>query len=327
MAVAPLAIPQWQGSAPLDFSSLAQLPQIYKQAQAEAIRRDTLATLGQGGQIDPMRLVQSGDMNLANLGIGMMNRQREEARQSERDKVLDARADRQFAQTQQYQNAQLALSRRAAERADERATVPDGFERNPAGGIRPIPGGPQDPDYIERAAKGKTKPRQMSVGDISKLSEEGGKFQSVTRFADTFEDDFGGRPLGMGTARNWVASNLPSEVTDPSAQRGATWWQDYNKYRSVVRNELYGSALTAPERRDFERADINPGMTPKQIKANLKIQKGLTQKAVERKATALVNEGYSGETVRRAFGLDQDAGGQSGGGWQDVDGVRIRVKP
>jgi hypothetical protein len=96
-----------------DFSSLAQLPQIYRQARNEEVRRQTLAQLGQGGQIDPMQLVQSGDMNLANLGIGILNREKEQARQAERDKVLDARADRQFNATQAYQNRSLAIQEAA----------------------------------------------------------------------------------------------------------------------------------------------------------------------------------------------------------------------
>lgn len=111
MAINPLQLPSYAAPQSLDFSSLAQLPQVYKQAQADAVRRQTLAELGQGGQIDPMRLIQSGDMNLANLGIGIMNRQQEqarqdrsEARQDARDKAADARsaraaglAERQFA--------------------------------------------------------------------------------------------------------------------------------------------------------------------------------------------------------------------------------------
>lgn len=36
MAVAPLSIPQWQAPRDLDFSALAQLPQVYRQAQRDA---------------------------------------------------------------------------------------------------------------------------------------------------------------------------------------------------------------------------------------------------------------------------------------------------
>ncbi len=78
MAINPLSLPQYATPVQADFSSLAQLPQIYKQAQADAMRRQTLADLGQGGQIDPMRLMRSGDMELTKLGIDILNRQQDQ---------------------------------------------------------------------------------------------------------------------------------------------------------------------------------------------------------------------------------------------------------
>jgi energy-converting hydrogenase A subunit M len=86
MAINPLQLPAYAAPRDLDFSSLAQLPQIYKQAQADAIRRQTLADLGQGGQIDPMRLIRSGDADLAKIGIDFMNRQQDQ--QQARDKPI-----------------------------------------------------------------------------------------------------------------------------------------------------------------------------------------------------------------------------------------------
>jgi hypothetical protein len=52
--MAELTVPQ------IDFSSLGQLPQIYKQNQQDALRQQTLANLGQGGQVDANTLLRSG---------------------------------------------------------------------------------------------------------------------------------------------------------------------------------------------------------------------------------------------------------------------------
>jgi len=97
MAIAPLQLPGYATPQSLDFSSLANLGQVYKQAQADATRRDTLAQLGQGDKIDPRVLLASGDLSLANLGVQIQNRQqdqerqaRQDSRQIERDKVSDA---------------------------------------------------------------------------------------------------------------------------------------------------------------------------------------------------------------------------------------------
>lgn len=116
MAVAPISFPGIGVSSQMDFSSLAQLPQIYRQAQNEAIRRQTLAELGQGGQIDPQALIRAGmttggDMNLASLGFGALNRQQEQARQAELDKYKrerDVIGDKQWQQEFALKQRKLA---------------------------------------------------------------------------------------------------------------------------------------------------------------------------------------------------------------------------
>lgn len=109
--MAELSVPQ------IDFSSLGQLPQIYKQAQADAVRQQTLANLGNNpnGQIDPTPLIKSGDLTLANLGIQIQNREADQARQA----AQDARQAANDTFTHNIQTQQLALSQRAANRADE----------------------------------------------------------------------------------------------------------------------------------------------------------------------------------------------------------------
>lgn len=142
MAVAPINFATPQISRDLDFSSLAQLPQVYRQAQA----RQTLANLQRrpDGTIDTSPLYASGDLSLANLG-----------KELDRNQVMDQRDSRdfQFRQTEAQRAQQNAdrlfdLQKRAADRADDK--VPEGFERDPAtGGLRPIVGGPRSPDYLK----------------------------------------------------------------------------------------------------------------------------------------------------------------------------------
>lgn len=73
MTITPLQIPAWQQPRDLDFSPLAQLPQVYRQAQHGAIRRQAFGAPGQDGDLREasMRLLQSGDLQgaltLANI--------------------------------------------------------------------------------------------------------------------------------------------------------------------------------------------------------------------------------------------------------------------
>lgn len=99
----------------VDFSALGGLGDTYRQARTDAVRRQTLANLGQGGQADADALLKSGDLSLAQLGINLRNRQEDQTRQAaldlrqaERDKVAD-----------QHWSASYGLQKRAADRADE----------------------------------------------------------------------------------------------------------------------------------------------------------------------------------------------------------------
>lgn len=129
MATVPsLQLPGYAAPQTLDFSSLANLGNVYKQAQADATRRDVLSQLGQGGQIDPKLLIGSGDLTLANLGIQLQNRQQDRERQARLDQ---RQADRDKV-TDQHWAQSFGLQQRAANRADEdkytitKATNPDG---------------------------------------------------------------------------------------------------------------------------------------------------------------------------------------------------------
>ncbi|WP_375790873.1 hypothetical protein ACE102_33700 [Bradyrhizobium sp. vgs-9] len=135
----------------VDFSSLGQLPQVIQQNRADALRRQTLANLGQGGQADAETLLRSGDLSLAQLGISLRNRQEDQARQAAQDARLAA--NDKFTHSLQLQ--QLALSKRAADRADD--PTPTNFVRDPnaPGGYRPV--GPADPAYIESIAAAKAR--------------------------------------------------------------------------------------------------------------------------------------------------------------------------
>ena len=83
MATIPtLQIPQMGAvSGGADFSPLAQLPQIYQKYQQDQANKTAFAAFQQTG--DPRALVNSGDMNLAKLGIDIANRQQEAATAAE----------------------------------------------------------------------------------------------------------------------------------------------------------------------------------------------------------------------------------------------------
>lgn len=172
----------------IDFSTLGNLGTLYKQGQADTLRQQTLANLG-NGTATPQDLLQAGikigDLNLASLGqrgLDHADTLKQQDREFGRASGNDARSASQFQQT-------YALQKRAADRADEgvpekaadRAKaaanygltpdmpefksfvltgtlpapnqgVPSGYQRNPDGSLTFTKGGPQDPDTIKGQA-------------------------------------------------------------------------------------------------------------------------------------------------------------------------------
>lgn len=210
---------------------------------------------------------------------------------------------RQEEATRQQSNADrsFGLQEKQLEATIAGGKVPPGFRKSGSGDLEAIPGGPQDPDYIQRTNEIKKPPKELNYGDTSKLVEEGGKFSAVNRFTTNFKDEFGGATPGLGDARNWIGRTLP--FADESAIKGAEFWQDYDKYKNVVRNDLFGSALTVNEQAAFDRADIKNTMNPKVIRENLKVQKDILEGAMRRKANSLVASGYNPQAISQAYGV------------------------
>ena len=188
------------------------------------------------------------------------------------------------------------------------SSVPRGYRQN-ATGLEPIPGGPADPATIAAQSKSRGRGRQFSVGDISKLADEGGKYQSLMLFKDGFNDKFAGYAPYTGDAALALGRIGWSGQDTADA---ATWWQEYDRYKNEVRNDLFGSALTATEKAAFEKADINPTMSPDAIKKNLEIQQGAIRRSIGKKARAMVKAGYGAEPIAEAYGITVDEIGALG---------------
>ena len=283
---------------------LGKLGEIYRAAQQRNAREQALKQLGSGsGSLDyantARALLAAGDteggLSLARLAESATERARQQQN-----------SDRSFG----LQEKQFDLTKRTAEAGLEGNKVPAGFERNPAGGLRPIKGGPEDPERIREVTEAKDKGKQFNAGEITKLVEEGGKFSNLSNFATTFQDRFAGYKVpGVGNAAMAAGRYVPGAVgmipglNEADVKEGAQWWQGYDRYKNVVRNELFGSALTATEQAAFERADVSPAMDPGQIRKNLETQQSILKDAMRRKAGALVAGGYQPEPIARAYGL------------------------
>ncbi len=145
----------------MDWSPLGQLGNVYKQSQNEQGLKDafaggigndaqSLAALAQRvGPYNPQLAV-----NLAQLSHGYTRQGTQDARQASLD---------QF--NQRMETERLSLSRRAADRADD--PTPAGFVKDDGGGVKPLPGGPADPNYIARKSSITAIPEGFQRDDVS----------------------------------------------------------------------------------------------------------------------------------------------------------------
>lgn len=304
------------------FGAYAKGAAMRKQWDTDAALKDTFSNMpiGADGKPDYMTAAQKlfavgatgPGLGLAQLAMAQADKENArnqwqqsfglQQQQLARQSANDARQANQWQQT-------YDLQRRAA----EGEKVPPNFRRGANGALEPIPGGPADPEYIRKSTESKSKDRNLSVGDIGKLTEEGTKFQNISGFGQSFRPEFAG--YGSSTVGNIAMTAgrfLPNAVLPEGTEAAASWWQGYDRYKNMVRNELFGSALTTGETAAFEKADINPGMKPDMIQRNLAEQKRIVEAGAKRKAAAMVQSGYNADAISSAFGMTPEQLGIAG---------------
>lgn len=171
--------------------------------------------------------------------------------------------------------------------------APSGYRYLPSGDLEPIPGGPADKPRDGGGGKA------LNAPTINKLAGDADKLANLDGLVNTFQDSFAGNKVGGN------AENLAGRLGLPGATPGQSdWWQRYDRQKNVVRNELFGAALTPSEQAEFDKADINANMAPATIKKNLAAQQVVIQRALKRQARTWAAQGYSTDALREATGMD-----------------------
>ena len=227
MAIAPLQLPGYAAPQTLDFTSLANLGQVYKQANQDANRQATLAQLGQGDKIDPRVLLASGDLSLANLGVQIQSRQQDQERQGK----LDARQLSRDAVADKFQEQSLALQRAAAARAAEDKYIVQKVEDPNTGAVSFVRINTRGPEgVIPTGAPTPSRPNNPYATSGPKLNADQSKAATMTdRMSDAnavitknenINDGLLAKPLGIAQAIPYVRdSALFNAVASPERQQ------------------------------------------------------------------------------------------------------------
>jgi hypothetical protein len=156
--------------------------------------------------------------------------------------------------------------------------------------LEPIPGGP--------ASTGRALP-PTAMNDLAAKAEI---VDTTQRLVDTFKEGYGGKTI-LGEASNTMGRVLGDDTGQ------AQWWQDYQLHQNVVRNKLFGSALTPTEAKQWERAAVNPRMDEGEIKKNLARRAELERKGFERMMGGYTKGGYNVEQIEAVTGRRATGGG------------------
>jgi hypothetical protein len=258
MATVPsLQLPGYAAPQTLDFSSLANLGQVYKKAETDANRQNVLSQLGQGGEIDPKLLIGSGDLTLANLGIQLQNKQQEQARQAQ----LDARQADRDKVTDQHWQASFGLQQEAAKRADadkysvQAVKNPDGttslFKFNPrTGNVDPLQTGanPSAAPANPFAVGGKLSPDQAkSATMVDRMAQANDTITKNENINDGVTGYLGGTAAASPTVRD---SSFFNYFASPARQ--ATVQAQRNFVNAILRVES-GAAISEGEFNNAQR--------------------------------------------------------------------------
>ena len=252
--------------------------------------RRSLADLGgaSGGDYSAsaQKLLAAGDIRgaqaLADLGLAQEDRafrqQRAIAEDSYRQQSLGLQRDQLSSRAPETTTTYDPLSGGAQTSAWNPATR--SFE--PIGGVKQAPA------------------RPLPSTTVNSLAGAGASYADNKRLSSGFEDKFGGQPL-IGEWANLYGRTVAPDGSDSANQ--ASWWQDYQTQKNKTRNDLFGSALTATEKGEFEKADINPGMSPGAIRKNLERQQNAATRAAKKLADYYTKVGYEPDQIEAAIGV------------------------
>lgn len=110
---------------------------------------------------------------------------------------------------------------------------------------------------------------------------------SYGKFLGSADDEFFATVTGLETE---------AKIRDAIVERfGANspriqWWKDYDIFKNQIRNQLFGSALTATENEIFNASNINKATNPQLAKEYLRRQLSMSLRAIRTNADKLVAE-------------------------------------
>lgn len=245
-------------------------------AQQRASESSKPVNLGNAGFLVDGQLVR----NPAALQENLERRAQQRGLTAERLAQAEALQKERLAQAAELQRQRLEAQ---AFQAEQNRAL-----RGALAAMRGAGGGKSSPTVSAEAPKGKPLP----VSALNKLAPKLEAVDAYESFVSTWKPEYTG-PVGAGPtlakATNYLGRYAPIKT---GFEEQANWWQNYNAQANIVRNQLFGSALTAAEQRLFEEANITPGMKADMVEKRLGQQAAAARAAAAKLASTYGKAGY-----------------------------------
>lgn len=134
--------------------------------------------------------------------------------------------------------------------------------------------------------------KALSDGTAKRIETGVGQFSSLAGSLGGFRDEYAGNTL-TGEVENWL-QGLNSGI-GTEGQRN--WWANFRATDNVIRNELFGAALTPQEKSAYEATTISPSLDPKIVRENLQKRTQILKTALDRQQRFMIANGYNPEAV------------------------------
>ena len=152
----------------------------------------------------------------------------------------------------------------------------------------------------EQAKDGKP----ISETSLKTLSKQSDAVEKTGGLSSTFDPSYVGF---VSDQLGKAAITIALRSSDPKSLAMGQWWQGYQEDINRIRNELFGAALTAGEKSEFDRAIVTPGMSAVQAQANLKKQAEQAQKAFNKITNVYRANGFSKSALDSLLPVNIDA--------------------
>jgi hypothetical protein len=148
----------------------------------------------------------------------------------------------------------------------------------------------EEADKAQREATAPAKKRDLSSGEVEKITAIENSLGTQTRLLDTFRPEYGGyKAKFAGDLANTYASTFGGDK-----ETQADWWKSYNANDTIARNALFGASLTPGETKSWEATTVDISMTPSMIERRMKERAALIE---AKRKTTLENLGKANFNV------------------------------